>query len=215
MERTDIGCPVSEERDHHSRGSVHLRSPSQAIRNGHRRADDPSGDHHAHLGIGQMHRSALALAGAVHPACDFSPQGAQRHVLGDHILNAAIDRADLVLVIEQVADGGRDHFLPPRRIIRHGQSATTDRLADRIVIAFDAQHAAIDIDERVRARFWGVALICHDNLLMSWTRITLVGRWQWQVNAPWRYVAGLRDMRGPWRVCTARVHYQSHRRDIQ
>jgi len=104
-------------------------------------------DHHAALGMRDVHRPALALAGAGGLAGDLGPQQPRRHALGEHVVDAAVDRADGVPVGEVHRHGRRNRLLSARRVVRRDDLAGPDDRSEALVVALDQRHAAVDVEQ--------------------------------------------------------------------
>src|SRR3546814_5988964 len=84
-----------------------------------------------------MHRPTFALAAAGGLAGQFGPQQLGRQTLGEHVVHAAVDRDEIVLVIQQYADRGRDAFLAARGVVGHLHAAGLHRANDAIIAVLD------------------------------------------------------------------------------
>ena len=94
----------------------------------------------------------LPLQVPVTLAGDLGPEHAQRHALGQHVVDAAIDGADLVVIVEVDGDGRGDDLLPALRIIGHHEPAGADDFPRGFVVLHDQVHAAVDLDLRCLIR---------------------------------------------------------------
>src|SRR3546814_8175914 len=64
-----------------------------------------------------VHGAALSLARAGGAASIFGPQFAQRHALGEVIVETPIDRDEVIILFQRGAHGGGNDLLPAWRII--------------------------------------------------------------------------------------------------
>ena len=94
-----------------------------------------------------VHRPALALAGAGDLAGDLGPEQLQRHALGEHVVDAAVDRADVVGVAQVHRHRGRNDFLSARRVVRRHDLAGLDHRAETLVVLLDQRHAAVHVEQ--------------------------------------------------------------------
>jgi hypothetical protein len=79
VESADVAGAVTEVGHCHVLGAAHLGGQRQAIGDRHAAADDAGGDHHAALGMGDVHPAALPLAGR-------SRLGAVEHFIISYII---------------------------------------------------------------------------------------------------------------------------------
>src|SRR3546814_17949045 len=67
--------------------------------------------------MGKMHRPPLALAASRDTPSQLGPQGFERESLGEPVVGAAVDGADIVVVAPVHRKRRRNDFLTARRII--------------------------------------------------------------------------------------------------
>jgi hypothetical protein len=79
-------------------------------------ADHAVGAEHADAEIGDVHRAALALAGAARLAVELGHHGAGVGALGDGVAVAAMGRDEVVARREMGADAGGDRLLADREM---------------------------------------------------------------------------------------------------
>ena len=167
MKGADVRGTVAEVGDRDPLLTAHLRRERQSVGNRHGAADDTGGHHHAARRMSDVHRTTLALAGARGLAGNLGPELAHRHALGQHVVNAAVDRADVILVRQIHRYRGRNDLLPTRRVVRRDDLAGLDHRAETLIVLLDQRHAPIDIDEH-RAHRQGFAVA--DRLRISKNR---------------------------------------------
>ncbi len=78
-------------------------------------------------------------------------------------MDAAIDGADVIIVIQADGDRRGDDFLPAWAVIGHHQLARHHLLDDMFVILLDERCLAIDFQERCRVWFWPIGHVIHSS----------------------------------------------------
>src|SRR3546814_10669214 len=73
--------------------------------------------------MGMLPRPPLALAASRDTPSQLGPQGFERESLGEHVVGAAVDGADIVVVAQVNRKRRRNDFLTARRIIWRHQPA--------------------------------------------------------------------------------------------
>src|SRR3546814_12275180 len=62
------------------------------------------------------------------------PEHLHRNALGQRVMDAAIDRAHIIIGLQVHRNRGGDHLLPPRRIVRHHQAPRPDDLPEALIV---------------------------------------------------------------------------------
>src|SRR5512139_3168430 len=102
--------------------------------------------------IGQVHRAALALAGAIDTPRDLGPQIVERHALSQHVVNAAVDRHPVIVVGQRRRHRRGDDLLPAVTVIRHHQPPAQDHLAAALVVRFQQRRSPVYLQLRNTVR---------------------------------------------------------------
>jgi hypothetical protein len=143
----DVRCAIAEVGHGHVLLAPELRGEREAVGDRHAAADDTGGHHHATGRVRDVHRPPLSLAGAGDLAGDLRPQQFRRQSLGKHVVHAAVDRADRVLVGEIHRDGRGNRLLPARRIVGRDDLAGLDHRSEAVIAALDQRHSTVYVDE--------------------------------------------------------------------
>lgn len=96
--------------------------------------------------MGDVHWPAFAFARAGRAPGNFGPQGFERQSFRQHIVRAAINRAQVIIRAQRCKDACGDHFLAAGGVIRHHQAASADNPAGFLAIQHGTHGAAIDVD---------------------------------------------------------------------
>src|SRR3546814_15810355 len=100
--------------------------------------------------MGKMHRPPLALAASRDTPSQLGPQGFERESLGEHVVGAAVDGADIVVVAQVNRKRRRNDFLTARRIIWRHQPARLHLLDYQLVILHNEIGFPLYIHQRSR-----------------------------------------------------------------
>src|SRR5579859_2969035 len=149
---TDVRRAVTEIRHRHPLVTTQLRGQRKTTSNRHAGTDDSSGDHAAALRVCDMHRAALAFAHAGAASRQLCPYELRRHAFSQHVMDAAVDRDEVVVIRQQHADSGGDALLPPRRIVRHYHLASFHKADESLIIQFDERHLPVNVYQN--GAFW-------------------------------------------------------------
>src|SRR6266540_2461052 len=139
-----LGRAVAEEAGAHRAAALALGGePGPA---GQRRAapDDAVGAEHAAGDVGDVHRAALALAGAVDPAEQLGHHRAELDALGDAVAVAAVGRGDEVPVFEVGADADGDRLLTGVEVDEPGDEPVGEQLRHPFLEGSDGHHPVVE-----------------------------------------------------------------------
>jgi hypothetical protein len=121
----------------------HLRRKASADRNRNGRAGDTGFAEAADFVIGQVQRSALALADARRLADEFGHQGTKRRAHANRVTVAAVVACHVVALGERHAGTHHLSFLTDAGVNCSGNIAALDHLRGALVEQPDAQHSAL------------------------------------------------------------------------
>ncbi|CAB4790622.1 unannotated protein [freshwater metagenome] len=110
-----------------------------------------------------MHRPALALARAGSAAEELGPQLAQRHPLGEMIVQAAIDRDDVITLAKVHTPTRTNAFLAAWRVVDEADLAAHQHAAKPLVAQFDATLDFEHLQQRVAVGCVGAFNVRHDS----------------------------------------------------
>ena len=143
MERADAGRAVSEVADADAVGAAQLFSECETVGDGQPRSHDARGEHEARGRVRQMHRPALAFAGARHLAVELSEDGVERRALRYDVVDAAVGGGHEIVGTQRSTDAGGDRLLAADRVVLEHDLARAESAGDRLVTLVDAHHGAV------------------------------------------------------------------------
>ena len=149
VEGADVGRTIAEAGDSDPPILAVLRCQREAVGDRQARPDDPGRHHHPARWMGDVHRPALALAGAGGAPGDLGEQQVERHALGDLVVLAAIGGDEIVARLQRRHHRRRHQFLAAHGVIDHRQLAGHQQRAEFLVGAGDAHGAGVDGLQRV------------------------------------------------------------------
>ncbi len=151
MERPAIGRPVAEEADRDLIGLA-LHGAQRGARDQTETArDDAVRAQHPDREVGDVHRSALALADPRGAREQLGDHPAHRRSLGQRVAVAAVGRGDRVVGAQVGAGSRRDGFLTDRKVGETGDVTGEEVLLDPLLEHADANHRAQQREAEVAA----------------------------------------------------------------
>ena len=159
MECPDVGSPITEVAQCHAAIAFQLRRQRQTVGDRQAAAHDAGGHHDSGFRIGDVHRTALALARAGHLARIFRDHLPQRHTLRQLVVNAAVSRDQIIGRLEVHAHRRRKDLLAPRRVVDRRHPSSRNQRAHALVEQLNQQRFAVNIQqyprtEPVRLHHW-------------------------------------------------------------
>src|SRR5712692_2541313 len=138
--------PVAEEARRHLAGSALLRREGGTGRDAGRAGDDRARPKVAALGVGDVHRTALAVAVA-----GLLPEQLRKHAVelrafGDAVPVAAMRAGDVVVVVERRAHADGHGLLADVEMRQPRHLASAIQLVDLLLEMPDPQHAPVQLD---------------------------------------------------------------------
>src|SRR6266540_6028566 len=151
-----LGRAVAEEAGAHRAGALALGGEPRPAGQRRAAADDAVGAEHAAGDVGDVHRAALALAGAVDAAEQLGHHRAQLHARAAAAGGAAVPSGDEVLVPEVGADTHRDRLLTGVQVHEPGDLAVGEQLRHAFLEGSDGHHAVVEPEGLVLGELHGV-----------------------------------------------------------
>jgi len=137
VEGANVGGAIAKIGNRHPLLAPDLRGKGQPVGNGHGAADDARCHHHTALRVSDVHGAAFAFARSGGSARHFGPQHPDRHALREHVVKAAIDRADVVLIRQAHGERRWDRFLAAGRVVRRHDLAGLDDGEEALIVLLD------------------------------------------------------------------------------